>query len=231
LLVDAGAIAVPQLADALRKAAGPNHEFIPLEPARARSVDRLLVLSPLTWMSNDVREGLDPEPTDTIVSAEAVDFLRHRLPPGMTIPDRGNRRICIVRGQTKRLLNGAELAKAAGEFGFETVAPEALSLEDQIRLFADAEAILAETGAGLTNIVFAPAHAEVIVLVGDRWRWSIFSQIAGLLGQSMTLVPGRIVDPSRIVYQSGFEIDADELRKALTSIVGEVGDAAWAGRG
>ena len=222
LLVDEGCVAVPQLLEVIRVVAGTDRELIQLRAGVARRVRRLILPSSLSWMPNNQRDGMAPEPGDTHVSAEAIRYLRKRLvPPDVHLPERGTRRICILKPTSKRLQNSGELADVAAEFGFQIVRPESLSQADQIRLFAQADVIVGETGAALTNILFAPSRARIVVLVGDGWRWTIFSQIAAVIGQSMTFVVGRVTSEARKVCQSAFEIDHAQLRVALTAVLAE----------
>jgi hypothetical protein len=69
----------------------------------------------------------------------------------------GGRRLLISRNSAahRRVLNQAELAEALQPFGFQTVAPEELSFADQVRLFAEAQLVVAPHGAGLANMLFA----------------------------------------------------------------------------
>jgi Tfp pilus assembly protein PilF len=222
LLVDEDAIAVPQLLEALRVVAGPDRAMISLKAGVARRVRRLVIPSPLSWMPNNQRDGLAPEPADTHVSAEAIRYIRKRLvPPDVHMPERGTRRVCILKPTSRRLQNSAELADLATEMGFEIVRPESLSQADQIRLFAQCDVIVGETGAALANILFAPSRARIVVLVGDKWQWSIFSQVAAVVGQSMTFVVGRVTSETRKIYQSPFVIDRDNLRTALAAVLAQ----------
>ena len=79
--------------------------------------------------------------------------LRQALLPDR--PSRRSERICIVRRGRRRLLNQDLLLDRLRRHGFYPVVLEELSFGEQIRIFHDAEAIVATHGAGLTNLLFA----------------------------------------------------------------------------
>jgi capsular polysaccharide biosynthesis protein/Flp pilus assembly protein TadD len=217
LLVDRAVTDVPQLMAALRTLVGSEREVIALEAGVARRVRRLILPSQLSWMPNNLRDGEELAMTDYYVSAEAIRYLRRRLAPASVSLGRpGHRRIFLARAGGKRHLNGADLGPVLTEFGIESVRPESLSFEEQIRLFADAELVVAETGAALTNLLFCPPGAGVVVMVGARsWNAAWYSQFAGVLGQTMCFVTGTPASAHVKVYQSGFTIDPEDLRAAL----------------
>jgi capsular polysaccharide biosynthesis protein len=223
LLVDAAFLAVPQHLALLRSIVGSEREIISVERETALRVDRLIVPSQLAWLSNNLKDGLEIEAEDVLISEEAVRFLRERLsPPDSQGSRRGTRRIHLVKPVSKRLMNAAELGPVLEKYSLEPVVPERMSIEEQIRLFADAEVVVCETGAGLSNLVFAPETARVVVMTGSAtWRPTWFSQIAGILGQSMTYVAGTVTAPHQKTYQSCFTVDPAALDSVLTEVLGE----------
>ena len=107
------------------------------------------------------------------------------------------------------------------QFGFVDVLPETLSFADQVRLFAAADVILAETGAALTNLIFAPRSARIVVLGADRWDLTLFSQLAGVLGQDLRYVAGSPIRGSHPkLYQSRFTLAPAVLEAALAELLG-----------
>jgi capsular polysaccharide biosynthesis protein/Flp pilus assembly protein TadD len=220
LLVDRAVTAVPQLMAALVAVAGPDRAIITIEAGTARRVNRLILPSQLSWMPNNLRDGEDLALTDYYVSAAAIRFLRSRLAAhrvGLDGP--GHRRIFLAKptgpGTNNRLLNGPELEAGLAELGIESVRPELLGLEQQIQLFAGAELVVAESGAALTNLLFCPAGARVVVLVAERWNAAWYSQLGGVLSLDMSFVTGTVVGQHPKMYQSGFTIDRRDLRRAL----------------
>ena len=75
-----------------------------------------------------------------------------------------SRKIYISRARagSRRILNEDELIEILEKFGYERVFLEDISIRQASQILAEAEAIIAPHGAGLANIVFAPAGAKVL---------------------------------------------------------------------
>ena len=105
--------------------------------------------------------------TGYILSPVAIQHLRRelarRVPAATTAP----RRIYLSRqgAATRRLANEAELLPLLEEHGFVTVHAERMSAAEQLALFQSAEFILGIEQAALVNLVVAPSHARVGVIV------------------------------------------------------------------
>jgi capsular polysaccharide biosynthesis protein len=103
----------------------------------------------------------------------------------------------------------------AADFGMTSLKLESLSFLEQICLFAKADLIVAEHGAGLTNLLFSSDCRVVELLPSGFGNWA-YPAIAALkqvefnrvIGSSMTsLEAGRI-----------WSIDAVSLRTALQQL-------------
>lgn len=68
------------------------------------------------------------------------------------------RRVFLSRKDSRIAENADEIAAWLAPMGFETVYPETLSASDQIRLFRQAEIMVAIHGAGLAPLLYAPAQ-------------------------------------------------------------------------
>jgi len=68
-----------------------------------------------------------------------------------------NKRIFISRRKAakRRVLNEDALVQIAAPFGFQVIIAEDLTYQEQVRLFYNAEYIIAPHGAGFTNILFS----------------------------------------------------------------------------
>ena len=73
------------------------------------------------------------------------------------------RRFYISRRKAacRRIVNEGEITPLLEEQGFETVLCEALSLAEQVKLFAKSAAIVGVHGAGLTNLIYCPPGSYV----------------------------------------------------------------------
>ncbi|MBD2461577.1 DUF563 domain-containing protein [Oscillatoria sp. FACHB-1407] len=101
----------------------------------------------------------------------ALQFLRQRFLHLSAQNASTPRRIYISRSNARyrRVLNEAEVIPMLRSHGFVAVTLESLSLVEQITLFANAEAIVAPHGSGLTNITFCQPNTSVIELVSPNY--------------------------------------------------------------
>lgn len=87
------------------------------------------------------------------------------------------RRLYVARrlATKRRILNEDDLVAGLRSRGFEPIVLETLSLADQYRCFATAEAVVAPHGAGLTNLLHAPSGCRVVELFpaapSFHYRW------------------------------------------------------------
>jgi capsular polysaccharide biosynthesis protein len=86
-------------------------------------------------------------------------FLRYGTPPSDSLP----KRFYIIReGYTRGISNEREVRNYFKSEGWALIAPERLSIPDQIALFRDAEAIAGLHGSALTNLLWCSPGASVI---------------------------------------------------------------------
>lgn len=109
---------------------------------------------------------------------------------------RADRRLYISRSQAsyRRLLNEEELLPILKQHRFEVIRPETLSFADQVRTFAQASVIMGVHGAGLTNMLFAPAEAKIIELHGPKVTRTHYWMMANSLKQNYQCIVGTGVD-------------------------------------
>jgi len=97
--------------------------------------------------------------------------------------------------ELRPLLNEDEVIGKLRPFGFVPVKPESLALEDQVRLFRDATAIVAPHGAGLTNLGYCRPGTIVLELLMDGYVNWCFRRLAAIRGLRYDCVLGRSIDP------------------------------------
>jgi capsular polysaccharide biosynthesis protein len=118
--------------------------------------------------------------------AWVVQFLRERLlPPSYErVPGRC---LYVTRGASKNnraVLNEAEVTAALEARGFTAINPAALTIEDEIRTFAEADVVVSAHGGALTNIVFMNPGSLVIELFPASHvmpcYWKVADSVPGL---------------------------------------------------
>ena len=116
----------------------------------------------------------------------------------------------------RKLVNEDELLAALPDF--TPVKLEALSRIDQIRLFANAEIIVAPHGAGLTNIGFCRRGTIVVELMMDTYCNWCYRRIAALRGLTYMPVLGRSLDAWKVeasLHLQTWTVDVGDLTEAV----------------
>ncbi len=110
----------------------------------------------------------------------AVDFLRRSfLPHASSRPTALPKRFYIIReGYTRGVTNEVEVREFFTRKGWALIAPEKLSIPDQIALFRDAEAIAGVHGSAFTNLVWSSPMARVLELVPENFMAGAFEWLA-----------------------------------------------------
>ena len=87
-----------------------------------------------------------------------------------------------------RIENEKELSIALEKIGFETVVPDRLPIDEQIRVFSDARIIIGTAGAGMFSQVWAPKGAAIIVIMNEEnYKYAVretagYQQVSACLG-------------------------------------------------
>lgn len=162
--------------------------------------------------------GSEPAASDLLIAPEAVRLLREAyLPASSTC---GSRKLFVARDGAKyrRLLNEKIIHRQMMALGFEIVHPERLSFSEQVAAFSEAAVIVGPTGAGMSNMVFAPEGCKVIVLAGATKGANhfIFGQLAQWLNHEMVYVCGAARHPAKL--HSDYVIDIEVLQNVLAEI-------------
>lgn len=102
-------------------------------------------------------------------------FLPHGSPPSSSLP----KRFYIIReGYTRGIANEKEVRGYFKSLGWALIAPEKLSIPDQIALFRDAEAIAGLHGSALTNLVWCSPGCQVLEFVSMSFQSGAFEWLA-----------------------------------------------------
>jgi len=136
-----------------------------------------------------------------------------------------HRRIYLDRRASpqRRLLNEDEIVARLAALGFVPVLAETLSAADQVRLFRQADMIVAPHGAGLTNLGFCRPGCRIVELQMDAYVNWCFRHLAALRGLDYDCVLGRSVDPwadvSGAVHRLRWRISADHVVAAVSHML------------
>ena len=133
-------------------------------------------------------------------------------------------RLYISRGDNTNqrvLVNESKLLNRLVSRGFRSIELSKLSFDEQVDLFAHAEAVIGVHGAGLSNLVFAPAGCHVIEIAGQSYCPVMFEEIAAHCGHKYSRLLCEQVDNGR-PENSKKDIRLDD--EQLAALVGSVDD-------
>jgi len=129
-------------------------------------------------------------------------------------------RIYIARPKTagRQVINEDDVLKALTPLGFVAYTLEKMSFSDQVRLFAQAETVVASHGAGLVNMIFAQ-HLNVIELFGATGNPDYF-----LLAKAMGFHYACLASDTKGWNQysekfNGLVVDVAQLQALVTKIL------------
>lgn len=170
-----------------------------------------LLASPLDFASPSLVEGLRQA------------MWRHAgLDPAA--PPEPTRLLYISRRAEGRrpLAEEARLQRLAAERGFEVVAPETLTLAEQVRLFAAARGIAGPPGAAYTNLIWAGRGVRVLSIFKEEANLPTFIDLSILRGQSHRWLLGRNLPGYELmsIVNAPFSVDLALAERELAWVAG-----------
>lgn len=157
---------------------------------------------------------------DNLLDIEYIKFIRNKMLFLFKNKYDFNKteKVFITRkNNPNRSYNEVEIEDCIKNYGYISIEPQLYSLKEQIRIFSEANCIIAASGAALTNIIYCKEKCKVIILTGYKGELSIFSNIADALNIELIYLSGKPYVNNNI--QTGFNIEINNLKKILTSIV------------
>jgi hypothetical protein len=157
---------------------------------------------------------------------DAVTWLRERLHAAtVTSFAEPRRRLYISRSRAThaRVVNQSTLTPILEGHGFELVETEGMTVAEQIRLFSQAESIVAPHGAGQTNMLFASTRCKNLELLEPRWASEghayVFWTLAETLGQSFSYAVSESVRNPNRTSRADLYMSPKVFESALESFV------------
>jgi len=101
---------------------------------------------------------------------EVICDVRSRVLSAIGSRNHQGRKLFISRKNApkRNLINEKEVQKILLKFGFETVYAEKLNWQSQVKLFSEANVIVAQHGAGLTNMIFMPEGGKLLEIRAEK---------------------------------------------------------------
>ncbi len=141
----------------------------------------------------------------------------HLTIPAVSAPAAPTRRVFLrgSAGGRGRFLNADEAEAICAAHGFESVDTSTLSVAQRRDLMSETAMVVAPLGAGLTDLLFAPAGARTILFGQRSFMVPCYHALGHAMGHSVRYVLGT-EEQSRFVYPNwDYRIDPRELRSAL----------------
>lgn len=128
-------------------------------------------------------------------------------------------RIFISRrkAEGRRIINENDVISTLANFGFVTYVLEDMNFTDEVRLFAQAEVVVAPHGAGLTNIIFAQ-NLTVVELFGLSVS-PCFANLARGLGFQYAYLQCQSPHTAFRDHDSDMVVDTIQLEKLLVQML------------
>lgn len=212
VLVNAGS---PATIDRLLGILAGNAPLIPLKPGLLYPVEELVLPSDLSFIQDVYDRARQPH--ETLIHLDGVRAVAEEVIAAVGLgAATGRRRLYLRRGgQFRRLTNEAEVEGLLARRGFEIVQPGALSLEDQVRLFREAEAIVSPTGAALTNLAWCRPGTRVTVLAAGHPAMpnEIWVQLGAASGCEVAVVTG----PTGAALHDDYAVDLGDVERAAAA--------------
>lgn len=154
---------------------------------------------------------------------EAIKNTRHLFKSKcINAEAKSNKRLYISRSKAerRRLFNEEDLTEILNYFNFERVFTEDLSITEQIILFSQANILLSNHGAGLTNMLFMEAYGNVIELRSrkDAVNNCYFS-LASALNLNYFYLLCDPTDSSESFHIADLTFDKIELKYLIQSVI------------
>ena len=158
-----------------------------------------------------------------VKSPRAIELLES-LPEKLGAKRDGPIRLYVTRnsGKSRRLTNEKDILSLLRPLGFVSVDPGRLSFADQLRIFAGAELIVGNCGAGLTSLVFSPRGVGVFALTSPFMQDDFFWDLTDLKQGRFFSLHGEATDPARR-SKSDFSIDVAAFKAMLPEFLAEAG--------
>jgi capsular polysaccharide biosynthesis protein len=169
----------PNLMASIPLAVGSEVTLHLLRPDASVRVGVLHNVSPSGYVPFSLRPQSEVPFSHGVFSPSALGEMIGRLRDSVASPPPGEPRPKLfVRRRTKvrRLDNEEEIEAALVARGFVAVAPERLSLPEQVAMFSNAAMVVGATGAALTNVMFCRPDCPMVVLMPrfrqtGYWYW------------------------------------------------------------
>ncbi len=136
--------------------------------------------------------------------------------------DRSDNKVYISRGksQKRKIANEEECVAILEEYGFKTLYFEDHSFEQQVAIALDAQYLISNHGAGLTNMLFMKSGSSVLELrKSEDTHNNCYFSLASALHLKYFYQLCHSVNPDEDVHTANLIVDCQRLRKNIEQML------------
>jgi hypothetical protein len=202
---------------------GADREIITLPSGKALAAGQLYVTSAAGYVPFGPRTSRLSDHSHGMFSPGAFEKLRTQLNAlGQEMKEESwPQNIYLRRDSSMReIINAVELEKLLVSRGYVIVEPEKLTFLQQLQIFRNAKAIVAPTGAGLSNAICCKRGTHVVVLMAKH-KNMIYRYWCNLLTPiqvHVSYVLGNIRDYRGMGIHGNFLIDPSDVADSLPAL-------------
>ncbi|MGO4716392.1 glycosyltransferase family 61 protein [Bradyrhizobium sp. 2TAF24] len=215
----------PNLHEALQVVNHNKRPLIQVERWEMVASERVVHVAPVAYIPAEYREYvtsgkiLKTGPDEFPFSRTALLGLRDVALKAAAPGKKKYRKLYLRRannGNTRTAVNDHEAEALARRYGFETIEPGGLSFREQLSIFSDAELVVGQIGAALSNVIFARQQCKVIVMSPyyEDASYYFWSNLFGMLKHELYYVVGPQIGEGH-PFHKNFKIDIGALEKAF----------------
>lgn len=139
-------------------------------------------------------------------------------------PQKGGERLYITRKNCagRTVVNESELTQALFARGFREIAPESMSVAEQVRSFSQAEIVVGPQGSGFTNLFFCAPATHVVELMCPTFWITSTEKICSYLNLDYRRVTGQAERNRKYDAKSPYWHGFDNIRVNVQEVIGAV---------
>lgn len=152
-------------------------------------------------------------------SKTGMEFVKSKIRPAINA--RKKRRLLLSRrlARCRRWLEEEAALPELEAMGFVRVECESLSLEEQARLFGEAEAVIMPHGGGMANCVFCEPGTKVFELFNPLYHPVFMMSLSNVIGLDYHAIAGEARDEDRRFDDFAANVDVRISPRKMTSLL------------
>lgn len=202
----------------------PDREIIKISRNDSLLVQNLFLPSMHTFIPDSTRQ---PWIQGARLSPQLLTATRDALRKWASPLESQGNQIFLLRNRGARTLeNAAQIEAIARDVNMQLVAPETLSIRQQIGMFSTATHVVGIGGAAMANTLFCRPGTKIMALVSEQLHdFVLHAAVAAHSGAELSLLLGKTRKPAshfdyrRDYLHAPFSVSAKSFRTALDSLL------------